>query len=114
MKLPLLTRHRWLLWPHLALILGATIAAYLDLIPSSILDFPYSDKACHFLLFGSLSFLLRGWLGLRNTVLVVLVGAGIEELAQSASPHRTCDIWDYAADVAGVLSFQTLAFLRFR
>lgn len=109
-----MARSRFLLFSHLALIAGATLAAYLDLIPHGIFQYRYADKAAHFLLFGFLSFLLRGWMGWRMAIFVPLLGAGIEELAQSASPHRTCDIWDYAADVAGVLFFQAVASGRFR
>lgn len=106
------TRHRWLLWPHLALIIAATIAAYLRIIPGRFFELPYADKVGHFMLFGVLSFLLRGWIGVRNAIVLPLLAAGIEEIAQKASPYRTCSIWDYAADVAGVLTFQALALLR--
>ncbi len=105
-------KHRWLLWPHLALITTATAAAYLGLIPVPIRSIPYSDKVFHFVLFGALSALLRGWTGTRNAILLTLTGAGLEELAQSASPLRSCDIWDFAADAAGVLAFQVWAHLR--
>lgn len=79
-----------------------------------MLNFPYFDKAAHFTLFGLLSFLLLERFDVTLAVLLPLTGAGVEEMAQSASRYRTCDIWDFAADVAGVAAFQLLALWRCR
>lgn len=75
---------------------------------------PYGDKIGHFLLFGSLAFFLSLALKrasfrlFRNRVYwgcaLVLGFALTEEASQHFLPTRTLDIWDFAADTAGIFS----------
>lgn len=65
---------------------------------------PYLDKVVHLLLFAAVAFTGRriglpaGWLAG-----VLLVNAGVSELVQhSWLPHRSGDVYDALADVAGV------------
>lgn len=79
---------------------------------------PYGDKIGHFLLFGCLAFFLS--LALKRVgfylfkwkvysgCALVLCFALIEEASQYFLPTRTLDIWDIAADTAGILSAAAL------
>jgi polysaccharide biosynthesis protein VpsQ len=86
----------------------------------AVYEFPYGDKAGHFLLFGLLSALVdlavfEAWpkqdptrLALRaSSVLAVLIG--LEELSQRWFPARTSSIWDLAASYLGVAAFAWMA-----
>ncbi|SDX01786.1 VanZ family protein [Marinobacter mobilis] len=83
-------------------------------------QWPYGDKACHFLLYGLLALLLNLTLELKVlTVARIRVYAGtlavalfavIEELSQALFPNRTLDAMDLAADAAGILLFSLLSF----
>lgn len=79
---------------------------------------PYGDKIGHFLLFGCLAFCLT--LALKRVgfylfswkvywgCALVLSFALIEEASQYFLPTRTLDIWDIAADAAGILAAAAL------
>lgn len=79
---------------------------------------PGGDKLGHFFLFGVFSFLLNLALGFRSVrvikidiytgSLAVLVFTAIEELSQGGITTRTLDLFDYLADLAGVLTFALL------
>jgi hypothetical protein len=103
---------RYLLWGQLALVITLCVGAYLGLVPTSLRSLPHADLAVHALLFGLLGAFLDGALShrplhprvplLRLGPVLVLAGAGVEELAQRLSPRRCSSIADFAADAAGV------------
>jgi hypothetical protein len=106
---------RWLLWPQVALVVVITQMAYLGLLPTHLLSWPYADKLFHFVLFGAVVFWLDPWLSPKQicriplSIAVVLVLAMAEEFAQHASPRRSADIADLVCDVAGMLAFYWLS-----
>ncbi len=75
-------------------------------------DFPYGDKAGHFLLYGILAFLVNllalrsfpnrpkplAWIVSMGLALVI----GLEEWSQALSPHRTSEWADLVFSFAGV------------
>lgn len=102
---------------HLALVTSIAVAAYTGHVhlPASL---PQIDKVGHALFFGLLGALAHGALAFRRVKgiplgpLLVLLAAGIEELCQGLSPHRTMSIFDYAADVLGVVVMVALLDLK--
>lgn len=80
---------------------------------------PYGDKVGHIVLIGTLSLLCnlaihpRPCAGLPRfitlTTLVLLVLLSLEELAQAFIPTRTCDLFDWLADLAGLALGQSAA-----
>jgi hypothetical protein len=97
---------------------AGSLAAYLGGVPEFI-KMSRFDLGLHFLMIGGLAFFLDGALAHRPLTrfaahprlapFLVLTVAGIEELAQSLSPLRSCDWTDYAADAFGVLFFSWLS-----
>lgn len=102
--------------------------AYLDILPGTVLRYPFTDKVLHFLLIGSIAFWLNLWLAGRRVplggwlvplaVLIPLVVALAEEIAQRLSPVRSPDPLDFLSDVLGLLFFwwlsqKVLTFKRF-
>ncbi|SFV62992.1 hypothetical protein MNB_SV-12-1623 [hydrothermal vent metagenome] len=81
------------------------IFSFLELIP-------YGDKVGHLLGMGVMALLLNyalrfksyKFLGFNMQIgaIIVLTVVGIEELSQYWIPNRTCDIFDFIADMAGV------------
>jgi VanZ family protein len=96
-----------------ALALHFTRLAYNEGLPQ-FLQADHVDKLVHFAFAGALAFFLDGALRRREVrlgrwcvplaALVVLVPTAIEEFLQRYSIHRTSSIWDFAADVAGVVA----------
>ena len=82
-------------------------------------DIPYGDKFGHIFLIGTLSLLCNlaiparptTWLPrfITLTTLVLLILLSLEELAQAFIPTRTCDFFDWLADLAGLTLGQTAA-----
>ena len=119
-----LRSHRlWLvgLFAHLTAVTAIGTAAYLSLLPNLA---PYLtrhyDLALHAVLIGLLAFFLDGALSCRPVLharlgwlrlgpAIVLALAGLEELAQSLSPVRSCSLSDFVADLVGVVVFSHLA-----
>ncbi|HSN97295.1 MAG TPA: hypothetical protein VLS89_03320 [Candidatus Nanopelagicales bacterium] len=107
----------------LALVVAASFGAYLDVLPRD-LGFLHADLLCHALLFGLLAASLDGALAHRPLLrcapeprlapVLVLSVAGLEELAQGLSPHRSSTLSDFAADTAGVLLLSWLVARRAR
>jgi len=74
---------------------------------------PYGDKIAHASLYGLMAFLLNFGLGFKTKkilgismqlgAVIVLLFAGIEELSQYYFPSRTLDIYDFIADIVGVV-----------
>jgi hypothetical protein len=80
---------------------------------------PNGDKVGHFCLMGilslfvNLSFLARrvsiaGWKVLLGSMIVTLLVTA-EELSQAFFPHRTMDLFDWLADMAGIILFGKIA-----
>ncbi len=104
---------RILLCGQLALVAAVSAGAYLGVLPTSLRAVPHADLALHALAFGLLAAFLDGALARRPIhpgvpfprlgPALVLVAAGIEELAQGLSPRRSSSLADFAADAAGIL-----------
>jgi VanZ family protein len=112
----------WRWWVGFVLIVGIggalTVVAYLEGLPPQF-DGDV-DKVMHFSIAGLLAFFLDGALRRRTafsagsvavplSALAVLVPSGIEEYLQRYATLRTSSIWDFAADVAGVIVFIPLS-----
>lgn len=101
----------------LALVIAASIGAYLDLLPTDA-GFPHADLVGHALLFGLLAATLDGALGRRPLCravsfprlapALVLAVAGLEELAQGLSPCRSSTLSDFLADATGIFGLSWL------
>lgn len=86
---------------------------------SFINHIPYGDKVGHLGLVGMLSFLcnlaslrwswkfLPRWITPATLILLLLLTG--EEIGQAYQPNRTCDIYDWIADLAGLAAGQWLA-----
>src|SRR5262245_7270926 len=105
-------RPRWayLLFPHLALIIGVTILASTDHLRFAILKLPGVDKIGHFVLYGALSFFSVGFFSRTRSeayrvAAILLVLATLEEFSQGFFPARTVDLGDPAATPSGILLF---------
>jgi len=103
-----------------AIAVGMTIVAYRGELPAVFDRVHQLDKAVHFGFAGLLAFFLDGALRRRALVRVgsasiplaaagVLVPAGIEEYLQRYALWRTSSLWDFVADVAGVVAFIALS-----
>lgn len=104
-------RWAWLLWLNIALILNASLYAYLGLLRHPAMVFPGMDKVLHFLLCGGLAFACIGWFArlATPTLLGILFGiAVIEETSQSLSTLRSFDRLDLLANISGILVFGLL------
>lgn len=110
---------RWLLWPQIAMVVIVSHMAYLDLLPWYLLQWPLADKVIHFLLFGAVVFWLNLWFKGRSlalgraaiplAILLPLTLASMEEIAQSLSPLRSADLFDFTSDLLGMLFFWWLS-----
>ena len=79
---------------------------------------PYGDKLMHGLLYGVMALLLNYGLNFKSKkifgfnlqigAMIVLTFAGLEEITQYWLPSRTCDFFDFVADVVGVILFSFL------
>ena len=80
---------------------------------------PQGDKLGHVLLVGTMALLCnlaippqpRAWLPrfITLTTLLLLIVFTLDELAQAFIPTRTCDIFDWLADLVGLALGQTSA-----
>ena len=112
-------RWRWLLWPQVGVVAVITQMAYLDILPLRLLAWPMADKVFHFILFGLVVFWLSLWLEGRMlqlgrwfiplALLLPLLIASVEEVAQHWSPLRTASLKDWLSDLAGMLFFWWLS-----
>ena len=115
---PLAVVRPWRWWGGFCLAAGAatclTVLAYREGLPPALERIWQFDKVIHFSLAGLLAFFLDGALRHRDLLVInrkaiplaaigVLAPAGFDELMQSFSPVRSASLWDFAADVAGVL-----------
>ena len=99
-------RWAWLLWGQVALVLLATLTAWLNLLDLRLLAFRGADKALHFLLFGTLAFFAVGWwarqaAGVVGAPLALLIL--IDEALQLWGTSRSFDLLDLAASLAGLI-----------
>jgi len=108
---------------YLVVVVAIGVSAYMRWLPSVNLIWSKLDFVLHFVLIGMIAFFLDGLLGfrplfpgagarwswLRLAPVLVLVLAGLEELAQSFSPYRSCSWSDFVADLLGVCFFSWLA-----
>jgi VanZ family protein len=120
--LPIVPAWRW--WSGFGAVLAGaaylTALAYREGLPTIFVVIPQFDKLAHFMTGGLLVFFLDGALRRRTALtighravplaaLAVLVPAGVEEFMQRYSVHRTSSIWDFTADLVGVLVFLPLS-----
>jgi VanZ family protein len=84
----------------------------------AIYDFPYGDKAGHFILYGILAFLLArafprpaqlGQLSVPVVILALLAFAAVEEYSQRFFSTRTSDLVDLTFSFLGILAGTWLA-----
>ena len=81
-------------------------------------NIPNGDKFMHGLLYGVMALLLNYGLNFKSKkifgfnmqigAMIVLTFAGLEEITQYWLPSRTCDVFDFVADVVGVVCFSFL------
>jgi VanZ family protein len=98
-------RWSWLLFPHLSIIVVASVLAAGGRLPVPALRGGL-DKVGHFLLLGTLSLFAVGFFGRARWVRVVgvlCVLSALEEASQAWFPARTVDAWDLAANLAGIV-----------
>jgi VanZ family protein len=98
-------RWAWLLFPHLAIIVAASVLAACGRLPAISLRGGL-DKLGHFLLLGALSLFAVGFFGRARWVrVVVTLGllSALEEASQAWFPTRTVDAWDLAANLCGIV-----------
>jgi VanZ family protein len=100
--------------------------AYAGRLPVAGLAVSPWDLVCHAVLIGLMGMLLDGALGFRRLTrgspgwlrlgpAIVIALAGAEEILQLLSSRRSASVWDFAADVVGVLVLSALArFVAFR
>ena len=123
--LPVVSRaSTWRSWVGVGVICAAagwlTLLAYREGLPSIFQRVPQFDKVVHFTIGGLLALFLDGALRHRSAftiagvaipvaALLVLVPAGIEEFLQRYSVHRTSSIYDFVADLLGVVLLLSLS-----
>lgn len=104
----------------LAVVIYWAVSGSMPPVVQALYKFPGGDKVGHFVLMGSLAFLvnlafakrtlcLAGQRVLAGSALVALV-VSLEELSQFAFPRRTPDLLDWAASMLGI--WAAGAFLR--
>ena len=119
---PIVVARRW--WTGLLLVsaLAAYLSsrAYAEGLPELFRIVPHFDKVVHFTIAGLLAFFLDGALRRRTlfagsrvavplAAVAILAPAAVEEYLQRYSTRRTSSLWDFAADLAGVVVFVTLS-----
>jgi len=98
-------RWAWLLFPHLSLIIAASVLASCHRLPRIALTGGL-DKVGHFLLFGGLSLFAVAFFGRARWVRVACVLgtlSALEEASQAWFPARTLDAGDLAANLLGIV-----------
>ncbi|HEY7370941.1 MAG TPA: VanZ family protein [Polyangia bacterium] len=97
-------RWAWLLFPHLSLIVTASVLAACGRLPALALRGGL-DKVGHFVTLGGLSYLAVGFFGRARWLRVVgilAVLSALEEASQAWFPARTVDAADLAANLLGI------------
>ena len=108
---------RWLVLFALMLLFIAAVSAGADvgIIPTKLFGITYADKAGHFVLYGTLAFLLHlalnrraihiGAIAIPIAFLIACALGLADEGQQYFMPHRAFDLSDFAADVVGIALF---------
>ncbi len=106
---------QWLLWPQIAVAFIVSQMAYLDILPTHLLQWPLADKVLHFLLAGLIAFWLNLWLNGRTVpvknwsiplaLLILFTAAFLEESSQYFSPIRTLSMADLFSNLLGIFVF---------
>lgn len=108
---------RWLVLFALMLLFIAGVSAGADagIIPTKLFGITYSDKVGHFVLYGTLAFLLHlalnrraihiGAIAIPLAFLIACALGLADEGQQYFMPHRAFDLSDFAADVVGIAMF---------
>ena len=102
----------WLFFPHLALMISASVLATTGHFPVALFQRSPIDKVGHLVFYGGLSFLGVALFGRARRwpfVICLLVFATLEELSQRAFPRRTFDLGDLAMNVIGITLFGAAA-----
>jgi hypothetical protein len=97
---------------QLAIVLLATLAAYLGLLNLVVLTWPGMDKLLHFVLCGALAFFSVGWWADRSPRMVLGILAALsilEEIGQSLSAVRSFSAIDLVATLLGIVLFGCVA-----
>lgn len=100
-----------LIWMQIGVAATICLMAYMKLLPTRLLTWPFSDKVIHFLLVGSFAFwlnlLLRGRRIGRVPLAILLPGAlaFIEEGLQFFSPVRNAGPGDMLSNILGLCCF---------
>ncbi len=117
-KRPLAIVPAWRWWTGFGVILSIaaclSMLAYGEKLPAMLNLVPQFDKAMHFTVAGLLAFFLDGALRRRAlfeasrfsapvAAVVILLPAALEEYAQRFTSTRASSLWDFAADLAGVV-----------
>ena len=100
----------------LLIVFGISVLAYLGVVKAFWNTESHLDLWMHGILTGLLALFLNGVLdgkalrvlrgvSVNLAAAIVLAGAGLDELAQTFSVHRTVSVADYLADIAGVVLF---------
>lgn len=96
-------RWAWLLFPHLTVLVAASVLAACGRLPAVALG--GLDKVGHFLMFGASSLFAVGFFGgarWRRVVFVLGLCSAFEEGSQAWFPARTLDALDLAANLLGI------------
>ena len=92
------------------------IMAYIGIIPTKFTTYPQTDKIGHFILVGLAAFLLHKVLNKKKIIknkialgpLLIIIAFAIDEYAQLFSANRSCNIYDFMANVSGVIFFMLI------
>lgn len=105
----------WLFFPHLALVIIASVLATAGHFPVTWFQRSPLDKLGHLAAYGGLSFLGVAFFGRARRwpfVICLLVAATLEEVSQRAFPTRTFDLADLAMNVVGISVFGAVAIVK--
>jgi hypothetical protein len=105
----------WWAWAFpavLVFIVGISLVADLSLLGFDGAWFAGHDKALHFVLYGACGLFAVAWFHRRRAIVIIAVVAALvllEELSQGLFPHRSLDLLDALASIAGVVTGGALA-----
>ncbi|MBN2423398.1 MAG: VanZ family protein [Calditrichaceae bacterium] len=107
--------------PWILMMAAISVQSSISDIALPDIGFDPMDKLVHFVVFGFLGILMvRGFHfqplvsnKLTGYILIIILGilfSAIDEWHQSFVPGRYADIWDWAADTAGIIVFSLILF----
>lgn len=102
---------RWARWLPFAVVAPVVLALLFSPAPEIPSNLPINDKVVHAVMFAALAVSLRwAWVGVRPTVVGLLVFGVVSEVVQAVLPiGRSGSVADFAADALGVLAGVALA-----